>query len=48
MYYYLYMFEDVWSRAIVGWEIHENESSVLASELMDRKPCRANFSGHIL
>ncbi len=25
-FYYLYMIEDVWSRKIVGWQIHENES----------------------
>ncbi len=33
-FYYLYMFEDVWSRKIVGWEVHEQESMDLSSELM--------------
>jgi len=36
MYYYLYMFEDIWSRAIVGWEVHEEESAKHASSLMGR------------
>lgn len=44
-YYYLYMIEDVWSRAIVGWEIHENESSELASVLMDRLAVEKNIEG---
>ncbi len=35
-YYYLYMFEDIWSRAIRGWEIHENESADNASDLINR------------
>ncbi len=33
MYYYLYMIEDVWSRKIVGWEVHKNELDELASQL---------------
>ena len=32
-FYYLYMIEDVWSRKIVGWQIHENESPELAASL---------------
>ncbi len=31
--YYLYMLEDVWSRKIVGWQIHEKESPELAASL---------------
>ena len=27
------MIEDVWSRKIVGWQIHENESPELAASL---------------
>jgi len=30
-FYYLYMIEDVWSRKIVGWQIHEEESNELAA-----------------
>lgn len=33
-FYYLYMFLDVWSRVIVGWQIYEKESSEYSSELM--------------
>ncbi len=32
-FYYLYMFEDVWSRKIVGWQIYEKESMELAASL---------------
>ena len=33
-FYYLYMFLDIWSRKIVGWEVHEEERSELAAWLM--------------
>jgi len=33
-FYYLYLVVDIWSRKIVGWEVHERESSELASELV--------------
>jgi len=38
MFYYLYLIEDIFSRKIVGWEIHETESAELASQLI-RKAC---------
>jgi putative transposase len=31
---YLYLFMDIWSRSILGWEIHEIESGLIASEMM--------------
>lgn len=34
VYFYLYLILDVFSRKIVGWEIHENESSEQASQLV--------------
>jgi putative transposase len=37
-FYYLYMFEDVWSRKIVGWQIYEEESMELAASLF-RETC---------
>jgi transposase InsO family protein len=37
-FYYLYMIEDVWSRKIVGWQIHEEESTELAASLF-RETC---------
>ena len=35
-YYYLYLFLDVWSRAIVGWDIQENESANKAVVLIKK------------
>jgi transposase InsO family protein len=34
-FYYLYMVLDVWSRKIVGYEVHEEESSELAAWLLE-------------
>ena len=33
-YFYLYLFLDIFSRKIVGWQVYENESSELAGALM--------------
>ncbi|PVX70883.1 transposase InsO family protein [Paraburkholderia unamae] len=33
-YFYLYLFLDVFSRKIVGWQVYAEESSVLASEVL--------------
>ena len=33
-YFYLYLFMDIFSRKIVGWQIYETESSELAGEVM--------------
>ena len=33
-YFYLYLFLDIFSRKIVGWQVYENESSELAGEVM--------------
>jgi putative transposase len=38
-FYYLYLVEDVWSRRIVGWAVHERESPDFAAELLSRA-CR--------
>jgi putative transposase len=35
-FYYLYLFEDIFSRKIVGWEVYEQESGELASGLLQR------------
>ena len=35
-FYYLYMFEDVYSRKIVGYEVYEAESGDYAAELLQR------------
>lgn len=34
MYFYLYLFMDIFSRKIVGWQVYERESSELASEII--------------
>ncbi|MEI6702935.1 MAG: IS3 family transposase [Deltaproteobacteria bacterium] len=42
---YAYMIIDVWSRSIVGWEIHEREDPDLAAELFRRVALRRNVKG---
>lgn len=39
-YYYLYLIEDIYSRKIVGWEVHEQESGELAAHLLQRTVLR--------
>ena len=34
VYFYLYLFVDIFSRKIVGWQVYETESSELASEVL--------------
>jgi putative transposase len=35
-FFYLYLVEDVWSRKILGWDVHEVESTDLAGGLLQR------------
>lgn len=35
-YFYLYLFLDIFSRKIVGWEVHESESVDLSSKLLQK------------
>ena len=35
-FFYLYLVEDVWSRKILGWDVHDVEASELAAELVER------------
>lgn len=35
-FFYLYLVVDVWSRKIIGWAVHEAESSELAAALVER------------
>jgi putative transposase len=39
-FYYLYMFVDIYSRKIVGYEVHEQECGELAAQLMQRNMLR--------
>ena len=34
--YYLYMIEDIYSRKVVGWEVHHNETGEQAADLLER------------
>lgn len=38
-FFYLYLIEDLYSRSIVGWEVHEQESAEAAGKLVERA-CR--------
>jgi len=42
-FYYLYMFVDIWSRMISGWEICEYESGEKAAEMMNRICSKQNI-----
>ena len=44
VYFYLYLFMDVFSRQIVGWQVYPSENSALASDLM-RDICQRNGIG---
>jgi len=35
-YFFLYLVEDVWSRKILGWDVHSVESETLAAQLIER------------
>ncbi len=35
-FFYLYLVEDVWSRKILGWEVHDVECNELAAALVER------------
>lgn len=35
-FFYLYLVEDVWSRMIVGWEVHDVECNEIAAALVER------------
>ena len=47
-FYYLYLVIDIWSRMVVGWEIHTEESSILAKELFEKLCCKYDLKGAIL
>jgi putative transposase len=47
-YYYLYLFMDVWSRLIVGWEIHSEESAENSADLISRIMAHRNVPSVIL
>ena len=44
-FYYLYLVEDIFSRKIAGWEVHDKESADHASQLINQIALR---EGHVL
>lgn len=40
LYYYLYLIEDIYSRKIVGWEVHDKECGEYAAQLLQRTVMR--------
>lgn len=44
VYFYLYMFIDIFSRKVVGWQVYESESSALASDVMRDICARENIA----
>ena len=48
VYFYLYLMLDIFSRKIVGWEIHEEESSDNASSLIKKIHLRENVGANTL
>ena len=42
-FYYLYMFMDIYSRKIVGFNIHETESMEYSSKLIDKICAKENI-----
>jgi putative transposase len=43
-YFYLYLFMDIYSRKVVGWQVYETESSELAGEVMRDICARENIA----
>ena len=46
LYFYLYLFMDIFSRKVVGWQVYETESSELAADLMRDICARENVLPH--
>jgi transposase InsO family protein len=46
LYFYLYLFMDIFSRKIVGWQVYETESSELAAQVMRDICLRERIAPH--
>lgn len=44
-FFYLYLVVDVWSRKILGWAVHDSESTDFAADLVERIRASANEEG---
>lgn len=47
-FYYLYLVVDIWSRKIVGYTVHDNETSELASAFLSEAYEREGRPGHLI
>ena len=47
-FFFLYMIMDLYSRKIVGWEVHENESAVHSSDLVQKTVWKEGCTGQPL
>jgi len=45
-FFYLYLFMDIFSRKIVGWQIHDRESSQLAADLVQAIALQEGYEKH--
>ncbi len=48
LFYYTYMIKDIWTKDIVGWEIHDREDDELAAAMFKRLQLKHNMKGIIL
>jgi transposase InsO family protein len=48
IFFYLYLVIDVWSRKIVAWEIHAEETSELSATMMDRLSHSMDMKGTVI
>jgi len=45
LYYYCYMIKDIWTKEIVGWEIHDVEDIDIAAEMFKKLKGKRNLRG---
>lgn len=48
LFYYAYMIKDIWTKDIVGWEIHDREDDILAAALFKRLQLKYDMKGMYL
>ena len=45
LFYYAYMIKDIWTKDIVGWEIHDREDDALAAAMFNRLRLKHDMKG---
>lgn len=48
LFLYAYMVIDIWTKEIVGWEIHEEENDMISSEMFQRLKLRYDLDGIVV